>query len=58
MLEAAVMSSPDTKRNEPRQYLRTVLLVGQLAVGGGFLPGIEIAAASTDEPGFAGKPLT
>jgi len=52
------MSSAEKRRAEPRRYLRTVLLVGQLAVGVGLLPGIEVATASTVEPGFAGKPLT
>ena len=52
------MSSPDTRRDESRRYLRTILLVGWLAVGVGLLPGIEVLAASTAEPGFAGKPPT
>jgi hypothetical protein len=32
--------------------------VGQLAVGVGLLPGNEVLAAGTAEPGFSGKPLT
>ena len=32
--------------------------MGQLAVGVGLLPSIEVSAASAVEPGFTGKPLT
>lgn len=52
------MRSLDTRRDESRRYLRTVLLVGRLTVGVGLLPGIGVLAASTVEPGFAGRPLT